>query len=118
MQVSIRMFRNQVPEEVVMRFSRYENVFLVQVETWDDRGGGGERNIGTQPGKKIGPLISSKTYAGSNVGEMGGAYPRMGGAGDFPKNMSMCVRVVCTVPLLDGSNFLQSGTAVRENDKN
>ena len=88
----------------------------MQVETWDDRGGGGG-DIGTQPGKKIGPLISCKTYVGPNVGEVRGTYSSTEGVGYFPENMCMCVGVVGTTPLLNGSNLLQGGTAVRENDE-
>ena len=107
---------DQVPEQVVVWFPRNENVTFMQVETGDDRRRGG-RDIGSQPGKKIGPFITRETYVGTNVGEVGVAQPRVEGVGDFPENMCMCVRVESAAPPLDGIDFLESGTAVREDNQ-
>ena len=107
---------DQVPEQVVVGFPRNENVTFMQVETGDDRRRGGA-NVGCKPGKKIGPFITRETYLGTNVGEVGVAHPRVEGVGDFPKDMCMRVRVESTVPLLDGSGFLESGAAVREDNQ-
>ena len=95
-----------------MGFPRDENATLVQVETGDDRRRG-SRNIGTQPGKKIAPLITRKTHVGANVGR---AYSRLEGVGNFPNNVCMCVRIEGAVPLLDGRDFLESRAAVREDN--
>ena len=99
-----------------MGFPRNENVTLVQEETWDDRRWGG-RDIGTQPGKKIGPFITRETYVGTNVGEVGVACSRVEGVGNFPENMCMCVRVESAAPPLDGIDFMESGAAVREDNQ-
>ena len=69
---------DRVPEQVVVGFPRNENAMLMQVETGDDRRRGGG-DIGSQPGKKIGPLITRETYVGTNVGEVGVAYSRVEG---------------------------------------
>ena len=90
-----------------MGLPRDENATLVQVETGDDRRRE-SRNIGTQPGKKIGPHITRETHVGANVGKMGRAYSRLEGVGNFPKNVCMCVRIESAVPLLDGRYFLES----------
>ena len=86
------------------------------METGDNRRWG-ERNIGAQPGKKIGPLITSKTHMGADVSEMCGAWPGVEGVRDFSKDMCMCVGIESTGPLLYGRNLLKSGAAVRENNK-
>ena len=63
---------DHVPEKVVVRFPRNENATLMQVESGDDRWRGGG-NIGSQPGEKIGPLITRETHVGTNVGEVSAA---------------------------------------------
>ena len=112
------MFGNHLSEEVVVRFSRNEDVLLVQVKAWNDRGGR-KSNIGSQPleSKKVGPFIACKTNVRSDVGKKGGASPGMEGVGDFPAYVGVSVRVVSTISLLDGSYLLQGGAAVRKNDK-
>ena len=67
---------DHVPEKVVVRFPRNENATLMQVESGDDRWRGGG-NIGSQPGEKIGPLITCKTHVGTNVGKVCAAQPRV-----------------------------------------
>ena len=107
---------DHVPDQVVVGFPRNENVTFMQVETGDDRRRGGG-NIGSQPGKKIGPFITRETYVGTDVGEVGVAHPRVEGVGDFSENVCMCVRVESAAPPLDGIDFLESGAAVREDNQ-
>ena len=111
MQIGVCMFRDEVPEKVVVGFAGNENVPMVEVEQRDEWWGPGI-DVCCAPSEHICPFVPGEPHVCTYVCEVRGAPPDVKSVGFFPKKSRVCVRVVDTGAALDGSYLLESRGAV------